>query len=623
MCVDKIRKMPRSESPDRRDREKASSSRHHDREYRTGDRERDRERDRGSRSRRYDDEEGRKASSRRRSYDSEKDERDEEERRRRRHRRSRERGSESEEEEKRRRRRRRSRDLSDSAASEEEVERERRHRRKKEKRRETSEERAIRKAAKKSSKKGSFRLGEDEAEKRAKAAETLFYAADANPFNDDNISQKFRWGKKEEKERKAGMTPMEARRKDEERRKEAEEEIKRLIQKRVEREKEQALREEEESKKARMAESAAMSEWVAKEDDFYLEQSRRRAVIRVREQRAKPIDILAINLKWVDPHRGKRGTKTPEEEADGDGKEIVHPADEDDEENDATLEIDLEEPYLIFENLDLDETEELEDDIRMYLSLEKDEQNLDFWRAMVVVCEDRLSELREEAGQTSTAPGIRSRLEPSVKADMNEMLSTKSYDELVKLQGQVRAKLQSGEPVDVEYWEALLKNILVWRAKAKLRDLHEVVISNRLEYLKRRQREDAARREALGLPSAEEEKAQKEQERKRRLEAAAEAGRTVEVHDDGEPETIGMFETEAGRDLDEDEDVFNVAEDLGRKDTYDWEDKFRPRKPRYFNRVHTGYEWNKYNQTHYDTDNPPPKVVQGYKFSEWIYFGSV
>lgn len=28
-----------------------------------------------------------------------------------------------------------------------------------------------------------------------------------------------------------------------------------------------------------------------------------------------------------------------------------------------------------------------------------------------------------------------------------------------------------------------------------------------------------------------------------------------------------------------------------------------------------GYEWNKYNQTHYDSDNPPPKIVQGYKFN--------
>ncbi|KAI3837836.1 hypothetical protein MKX03_029183 [Papaver bracteatum] len=47
---------------------------------------------------------------------------------------------------------------------------------------------------------------------------------------------------------------------------------------------------------------------------------------------------------------------------------------------------------------------------------------------------------------------------------------------------------------------------------------------------------------------------------------------------------------------------------------YWWDDKYHPRKPKYFNRVHTGYEWNKYNRTHYDHDNPPPKMVQGYKF---------
>ena len=44
-------------------------------------------------------------------------------------------------------------------------------------------------------------------------------------------------------------------------------------------------------------------------------------------------------------------------------------------------------------------------------------------------------------------------------------------------------------------------------------------------------------------------------------------------------------------------------------------DRFHPRKPRYVNRVHTGYDWNRYNRTHYDHDNPPPKNVQGYKFN--------
>lgn len=55
---------------------------------------------------------------------------------------------------------------------------------------------------------------------------------------------------------------------------------------------------------------------------------------------------------------------------------------------------------------------------------------------------------------------------------------------------------------------------------------------------------------------------------------------------------------------------------------YMWSDKYRPRKPRYYNRVHTGYEWNQYNKKHYDVDNPPPKTVQGYKFNVlfFIYF---
>lgn len=28
-----------------------------------------------------------------------------------------------------------------------------------------------------------------------------------------------------------------------------------------------------------------------------------------------------------------------------------------------------------------------------------------------------------------------------------------------------------------------------------------------------------------------------------------------------------------------------------------------------------GFEWNKYNQAHYDEENPPPKTVWGYKFN--------
>ena len=68
------------------------------------------------------------------------------------------------------------------------------------------------------------------------------------------------------------------------------------------------------------------------------------------------------------------------------------------------------------------------------------------------------------------------------------------------------------------------------------------------------------------------------------------------------------MEAEARKGMGQDEAQFSVETML--EQSYDWSDKYRPRKPRYFNRVHTGFEWNKYNQTHYDFDNPPPKIVQ-------------
>lgn len=49
--------------------------------------------------------------------------------------------------------------------------------------------------------------------------------------------------------------------------------------------------------------------------------------------------------------------------------------------------------------------------------------------------------------------------------------------------------------------------------------------------------------------------------------------------------------------------------------TFAWQQKYTPQKPVYFNKIRSGYDWNQYNQTHYDEKNPPPKVIQGYSFN--------
>lgn len=488
----------------------------------------------------------------------------------------------------------------------------------------------------------------------------MMYSAEDNPFNDANLGQKFKWGKKEDKERKQGLSREEAEKRDAQRRQEAMAEIEKLNAKRAEREKQAALREEEEARMARLAESAQMASWVAKEDDFHLEQAQRRAVIRVKENRAKPIDLLSINLKWADPNI------IAEQESK-----------QDDDDDEAGLEIDLDEPYTIFEEISLEETEELHQDIQMYLQLEKNDSHLDFWRSMLIVCDDKLEELKEERDATSAANVPQ---DPEERGRINNMLSSKSTDELQQLQDQVRTKLASGEPVDVEYWERVLKFIVVWRAKARLRDMHEAVLSNRLEYLRRKQRDEAVRQQqelllqtgddldaedapqdAVDAQGASASDARREEailealydpeemepapidashlsyeDRKlpiktlrEHLEEVVQARRRVtgqlfipktrhnELDAAGQSDNPAerLFMQEASKALDVAEEVMQGGDEALTHQTYQWEDKYRPRKPRFFNRVHTGFDWNKYNQTHYDSDNPPPKTVQGYKFN--------
>lgn len=324
------------------------------------------------------------------------------------------------------------------------------------------------------------------------------------------------------------------------------------------------------------------------------------------------------------------------------------------------------------QNITLEETEDLEQDIKMYLSLESSPANVDFWRSMLLVCASALEEARTKR-RLGSAYATQAKSADALRSEFAQLLRGKSLDQLNSLQENVQRKLTSGEPIDVEYWEQLLKELIVCKARSKLRDMHQVVLRNRLEQLRRQQRDEArAVRDQLAtslstLPEtadAEESSAAIEGEgeaarepwdasmeppalthltnedraldlleddldrvalvlARRKVHAARFVSRAKPLNahggdaDDDEGNTKdaaaeALYQHEMSKGLDEDEELFNMEEELS-KQSYVWEDKYRPRKPRYFNKVMTGFEWNKYNQTHYDYDNPPPKVVTGYR----------
>lgn len=96
--------------------------------------------------------------------------------------------------------------------------------------------------------------------------------------------------------------------------------------------------------------------WVAQEDIFVLKQAKKKAEIRVKEGRAKPIDWLTVTLRVIDPTRDPL----------------------DDEITDS--ELDVVDPDGVFEGLSQSELEDLEDDIDTFLKLESNPQNRDFWQ---------------------------------------------------------------------------------------------------------------------------------------------------------------------------------------------------------------------------------------------------
>lgn len=110
-----------------------------------------------------------------------------------------------------------------------------------------------------------------------------------------------------------------------------------------------------------LQEEEQQKQWVAQEDTFVLKQAKKKAEIRVKEGRAKPIDWLAVTLRVIDPTRNPL----------------------DDEISDSDL--DLIDPEGVFEGLSPAELAELEKDIDTFLRLETTQKNRDFWKVGVTL----------------------------------------------------------------------------------------------------------------------------------------------------------------------------------------------------------------------------------------------
>ncbi|KAI1103634.1 mid region of cactin-domain-containing protein [Jackrogersella minutella] len=344
-------------------------------------------------------------------------------------------------------------------------------------------------------------------------------------------------------------------------------------------------------------------QFVADEDKFVLKQAKKKADIRVREGRAKPIDLLAFNLRYVDTDR-----------------DVF-------DDDDADVDIEVPQPDTVINGLKESELDELDADITPYHTLEKNTRNREYWKALQTLCADRRQRLKPM--------GPEERAVSSVIADVDKILGPKNLEQLKKLEGQIQAKLRSDEVMDTDYWEQLLKSLQIFKAKAKLKNVYEEIRESKVKLLIERDPEKAkalVESESLGSTIHAETKDVAATSKLKHSTAVVPSTTSAATsstsapppgtarfatggNEDFSQATKALYEREVARGVSENEEIFTAEETVPSAMKPQWADKYRPRKPRYFNRVQMGYEWNKYNQTHYDHDNPPPKVVQGYKFN--------
>ncbi|KAK3278867.1 hypothetical protein CYMTET_13223 [Cymbomonas tetramitiformis] len=537
--------------------------------------------------------------------------------------------------------------------------------------------------------------------KRLQSETIAGYSNESNPFGDTNLTERFVWHKKLEKQINDGMDIKELGLRAERKRQENRmKEIQSVKKRREERELEKAQAEEEALLLNRERAAAEAADLEKKEEEFHLQQAKERSIIRVKEGRAKPIDVLSKNLN-----------AEPKE-----------------------FDLHSDEPHHIFAGLTYKEIQALKLDIRMHLELDIDSNlHQTFWHSLMVVCDHEENEIRrrDEAdrarmrGEEPPVHHFEAGLHKTVDDDVKKMFENKTVTELQDMDDEIQDVIDRGGG-DVEYWDAVSKRLKVYKARAQLHEIHsklrvdaqvaqsaaqEQAVANAMGWLQEQELGGPPRGNDDDDPMAGLAETEKEASQWRELsprgagepepEPEPEAGslsptlydesdfradqlmdpeedfrelqamRKQVAHEEGRMFQVAAIEASADAPVQGDQAYRQMVTRTGEgrpewshpvnrmlnnlvgeraenqdelearakiqaqkimgeaepgegdyrgevaieQQAYWWHDKYRPRKPKYFNRVHTGYEWNKYNQTHYDHDNPPPKVVQGYKFN--------
>lgn len=447
-----------------------------------------------------------------------------------------------------------------------------------------------------------------EGKKAAKMIAMFGYSNEENPFGDSSLTKKFVWEKKIKRDLELNKKDTKKSSKEKERRRLQEIKLARL--KREEREKEREELENRKEEETRQRERDMYADWFEKEEQFHAKQRKKRSKIRFQQQRERLIDHLCKVPLLHDEYQ--------EIEAEMEAYQI-HTFDKGYHEFALGSSLRCKDPITLIRALDAAHLREVSLELEDRTESEKNKVPstskadspasttgrdpasfpFSFYELLLEDVKYRISVLNEFNARVS--------MQKNVKKDLEDLIQGRSLKELESLAKETNPmnKTRHGrEGVDVDYWQEVYEGVkaakrrllieqklrTVWKTRARILKKLNITVEDSFEdFIDTGQKsvkaspDNASETTALALSDG--------------------------TSDDKKIDTIIKNEI-----LNEDEELMPARDEVSTS-RVPKDDRASLKKPRYFNKVKVGFMWNKYNRTHYDEDNPPPKTVKGYKFN--------
>lgn len=480
----------------------------------------------------------------------------------------------------------------------------------------------------------------------------LGYKDESNPFGDNTLTQKFVWKKKNEYLQAAGLYRPSSKEQEVTKMQSKIREIQQVKKRRDEREVERQLLEQQRLEHDKELHDEEYGEWLTKEEKFHLDNAKARTMLRIEQGRERPLDLVAKALMI----------------AEGEHFEEMTILDKPPHQLFVNMNIDEVEDIM----------DEVNTFVRIDAQHRDFWQAMRYIANDSYEGKRREKAGRSKAGAaiSGLGPGVAEGVVDEIHQLLCAKSKRELGDMLVEINDSLKS---SPAGMDTQFFEAVATKIPLYVARAEVDHWHGRAKAKSDVWLQKREQEaeeaEAARLKALkaqewddvpsGKPGGEADGFSPELEplddfeeedtgiyspvleplskyhpedlldpdedlrvlrqvRNTIIEAFGGAVTTT-VQSIDRSRDDELLAAERAKGMGSGEVAFNAAgkgddsefhgEVMLDKKRYKWEDKYKPRKPRFFNRVKTGFEWNKYNQTHYDHDNPPPKIVQGYKFN--------